>query len=74
MQMWHANRLRNCRGELASDLGAEAGPYAKMLAEEIVKPGVEAVAMFRRMQVRATIALAGLQRTGRSSRRRSRSL
>ena len=39
-------------GELASDLGAGAGPYAKVLAEEIVKPGVEAVVMFRRVQVR----------------------
>jgi uncharacterized caspase-like protein len=39
-------------GELASDVGAGAGPYAKVLAEEIVKPGVEAVAMFRRVQVR----------------------
>jgi TPR repeat protein len=39
-------------GELASDVGAGAGPYAKVLAEEIVKPGVEAVNMFRRVQVR----------------------
>ena len=41
-------------GELASDVGAgeAAGPYAKVLAEEIVKPGVEAVTMFRRVQVR----------------------
>ena len=40
-------------GELASDVGAGvAGPYAKVLAEEIVKPGVEAVTMFRRVQVR----------------------
>jgi hypothetical protein len=29
-----------------------AGPYARVLAEEIVKPGVEAVTMFRRVQVR----------------------
>ena len=28
-------------GELASDVGAGAGPYAKVLAEEIVKPGIE---------------------------------
>jgi len=34
-------------GELASDVGVGAGPYAKALAEEIIKPGVEAVAMFR---------------------------
>ena len=44
-------------GELASDVGAGAGPYAKVLAEEIVKPGIEAVVMFRTVQrrVRATI-------------------
>ena len=30
-------------GELASDVGAGAGPYAKVLAEEIIKPGIEAV-------------------------------
>src|SRR5262245_2072296 len=39
-------------GELASDVGDGAGPYAKALAEEISEPGVEAVAMFRRVQVR----------------------
>ena len=39
-------------GELASDVGDGAGPYAKVLADEIVKPGVEAVTMFRRVQVR----------------------
>ena len=39
-------------GELASDVGVGAGPYARILAEEIVKPGVEAVYMFRRVQVR----------------------
>ena len=39
-------------GELASDVGNAAGPYAKVLADEIIKPGVEAVAMFRRVQVR----------------------
>ena len=39
-------------GELASDRGAVAGPYATVLAEEIVKPGYEAVTMFRRVQVR----------------------
>jgi hypothetical protein len=45
-------------GELASDAGAGAGPYAKVLAEEIVKPGIEAVAMFRAVQrrVRTTIS------------------
>ena len=44
-------------GELASDIGAGAGPYAKVLAEEIVKPGVEAVYMFRRVQVRVRAAI-----------------
>jgi formylglycine-generating enzyme required for sulfatase activity len=39
-------------GELASDVGAGAGPYAKVLAEEIVKPGIEAVVMFRAVQLR----------------------
>src|SRR5262249_23728934 len=44
-------------GELASDVGAGAGPYAKVLADEIVKPGIEAVVMFRAVQrrVRADI-------------------
>ena len=37
-------------GELASDVGQGAGPYAKVLAEEIVKPDVEAVTMFRNVQ------------------------
>lgn len=44
-------------GELASDVGAGSGPYAKILAEEIVKPGVEAVYMFRRVQVRVRTAI-----------------
>jgi hypothetical protein len=39
-------------GELASDAGTDAGPYAKVLADEIVEPGIEAVYMFRRVQVR----------------------
>jgi hypothetical protein len=45
------------KGELASDVGDGAGPYATVLAEEIVKPGIEAVVMFRAVQqrVRATI-------------------
>jgi hypothetical protein len=44
-------------GELASDVGRGTGPYAKILADEIVKPGIEAVVMFRTVQlrVRATI-------------------
>jgi formylglycine-generating enzyme required for sulfatase activity len=44
-------------GELASDVGQGAGPYAKMLAEEIVKPGVEAVYMFRNVQRRLRAAI-----------------
>ena len=44
-------------GELASDVGAGAGPYAKTLAEEIIKPGVEAVAMFRVVQRRVRMAI-----------------
>ena len=44
-------------GELASDVGAGAGPYAKVLAEEIVKPDIEAVAMFRIVQRRVRAAI-----------------
>jgi len=44
-------------GELASDVGAGAGPYARALAEEIVKPGVEAVTMFRNVQRRVRSAI-----------------
>jgi uncharacterized caspase-like protein len=44
-------------GELASDVGASAGPYARALAEEIVRPGVEAVYMFRRVQIRVRAAI-----------------
>jgi len=44
-------------GELASDVGAGAGPFAKVLAEEIVKPGVEAVVMFRVVQRRVRAAI-----------------
>jgi hypothetical protein len=44
-------------GELASDVGAGAGPYAKALAEEIIKPGIEAVAMFRVVQRRVRAAI-----------------
>jgi hypothetical protein len=36
----------------ASDSGDGGGPYAKILAEELVKPGVEAVTMFRNVQLR----------------------
>jgi formylglycine-generating enzyme required for sulfatase activity len=44
-------------GELASDVGAGAGPYATVLAEEIVKPGIEAVVMFRAVQRRVRAAI-----------------
>jgi Caspase domain len=44
-------------GELASDVGSGAGPYAKALAEEIVKPGIEAVVMFRAVQRRVRGAI-----------------
>jgi formylglycine-generating enzyme required for sulfatase activity len=44
-------------GELASDVGTAAGPYAKTLAEEIVKPGIEAVVMFRAVQRRVRAAI-----------------
>jgi len=44
-------------GELASDVGAGTGPYAKVLAEEVVKPGIEAVAMFRIVQRRVRAAI-----------------
>jgi uncharacterized caspase-like protein len=39
-------------GRTASDAGQAAGPYAVALAEEIGKPGVEAVTMFRNVQLR----------------------
>ena len=36
----------------ASDAGEGGGAYAKALAEELVKPGVEAVEMFRHVQIK----------------------
>ena len=36
----------------ASDVGIDGGPYAKVLAEELVKPGVESVTMLRNVQIR----------------------
>jgi hypothetical protein len=39
-------------GRTAADGNAGGGPYARILAEEIVKPGVEAVTMFRRVALR----------------------
>ncbi len=41
-------------GELASDRGTSAGPYAQALAGEIVKPGVEAITVFRTVQLRVS--------------------
>src|SRR5262249_60693800 len=38
--------------QTASDVGEGGGPYAKTLAEEIVKPDFEAVAMFRNVQLK----------------------
>lgn len=39
-------------GRTASDTGIGSGPYAKALSEEIVKPGAEALYMFRRVALR----------------------
>jgi predicted DCC family thiol-disulfide oxidoreductase YuxK len=44
-------------GGLSSDVGAGAGPYATMLAEEIVQSGIEAVVMFRAVQRRVRAAI-----------------
>jgi uncharacterized caspase-like protein len=44
-------------GRTASDLGQSSGPYAKALVEEIVKPGVEAVTMFRNVQLKVKQAI-----------------
>jgi hypothetical protein len=50
-------RCATAEGELASDVGTRAGPYAKVLAEEIIKPGIEAVVMFRAVQRRVRAAI-----------------
>jgi outer membrane protein OmpA-like peptidoglycan-associated protein len=39
-------------GKTADDRGTGSGPYARALAEEIVRPGVEALTMFRRVALR----------------------
>jgi uncharacterized caspase-like protein len=39
-------------GKTASDTGTGSGPYARALSEEIVKPGAEALYMFRRVALR----------------------
>jgi Caspase domain len=44
-------------GKTASDSGHGGGAYAKALSEEIVKPGVEAVTMFRRVQLKVKQAI-----------------
>jgi len=40
------------QGRTAADVGNNGGPYARALAAELVKPGIEAVNMFRNVQIR----------------------
>jgi formylglycine-generating enzyme required for sulfatase activity len=40
------------QGKTAADVGDNGGPYARALAAEIVKPSIEAVTMFRNVQIR----------------------
>ena len=42
----------------ASDVGNNGGPYAKILSEELMKPGIEAVTMFRNVQLRVKQTIA----------------
>lgn len=44
-------------GKAASDAGQDGGAYAKALAKEIVKPGIEAVTMFRNVQLEVKHAI-----------------
>jgi hypothetical protein len=44
-------------GKTASDAGDGGGVYAKTLAEEIVKPGIESVMMFRTVQLKVKEAI-----------------
>ncbi len=44
-------------GQTASDRGDGGGAYAKALAAELLRPGVEAVTMFRRVQLRVKRAI-----------------
>ena len=44
-------------GKAASDGGQDGGAYAKALAKEIVRPGVEAVTMFRNVQLEVKRAI-----------------
>ena len=39
-------------GRTASDGGGKGGPYANALAVELLKPGIEAVTMFRNVQIK----------------------
>jgi formylglycine-generating enzyme required for sulfatase activity len=40
------------QGKTAADVGDNGGPYARALVTEIVKPKIEAVTMFRNVQIR----------------------
>jgi hypothetical protein len=40
------------QGKTAADTGDRGGPYARALAAELTKPGIEAVTMFRNVQIR----------------------
>ena len=44
-------------GQTASDVGEHSGPYAKVLAAELVRPGLESVEMFRRVQLKVKAAI-----------------
>jgi hypothetical protein len=44
-------------GKTASDAGEGGGVYAKTLAEEIIRPGVESVMMFRAVQLKVKQAI-----------------
>ena len=44
-------------GKTASDMGENGGVYAKTLSEEIVKPGIESVTMFRNVQLKVKQAI-----------------
>ena len=44
-------------GATASDAGDGIGPYAKILAEELLRPGLESVMMFRNVQLRVKKAI-----------------
>jgi formylglycine-generating enzyme required for sulfatase activity len=48
-------------GQTASDLGATSGPYAKALAAELVRPGVDDLNMFHRVKVAVSKATGGDQ-------------